>query len=152
MLEKIKRLLLSEGVRYIFIGGCTTAVNFICYAVLCYLTPLGETDAGITVSNVVSVSAAIIFAYFANKIIVFRSKTETAKQLITEMAKFVGARLSTMAIEVAGVWLTVTVLGQNEMVGKLETQFLVLAGNYIISKFFVFTGRIKEKEAAKENE
>ncbi len=152
MADKIKKLILSEGVRYIFIGGCTTAVNFICYAVLCYLTPLGKTDWGITVSNVISVSAAIIFAYVANKIVVFRSKTETRGDTLKEMARFVGARLSTMAIEVGGVWLTVTVLGQNEMLGKLETQFLVLAGNYIISKFFVFTGRVKEKEASKEDE
>lgn len=151
MTEKIKKLFFSEGVRYVFIGGCTTAVNFVVYAFFCYLTPLGKSDIGITVSNVISVSAAILFAYVANKVIVFRSKTETAKELIIEMSKFIGARLSTMLIEVGGVWLTVTVLGQNEMLGKIETQFLVLAGNYLISKFFVFTAKEK-KEAQKDNE
>lgn len=151
MIEKIKKLLMSEGVRYVFIGGCTTVVNFAVYAFFCYLTPLGESDRGITVSNIISVSVAILFAYVANKIIVFRSKTDSAKELIFEMVKFCGARLSTMAIEVGGVWLTVTVLGHNEMLGKIETQFIVLVGNYLISKFLVFTsGRKKERETDNE--
>ena len=42
-------------------------------------------------------------------------------------------------IEVGGVWLLVEVMGMNGMVGKFCTQFIVLALNYIFSKFFVFT-------------
>lgn len=146
MFKKIKDIIFSEAFRYLFVGGCTTLVNLVFFGVLCYLTPLGDTDVGITVSNVISIAAAILFAYIANKIIVFRSKTGNIKELVFEMVKFVGARLSTMIIEVGGVWLTVSVLNQNEMVGKLETQILVIIGNYFISKFIVFRGSKKESD------
>jgi putative flippase GtrA len=58
--------------------------------------------------------------------------------VINECAKFVGARLATMVIEVGGVFLTVNLIGQDAMIGKLETQVIVIVGNYFISKFFVF--------------
>lgn len=148
MFKKIKAMIFSEAVRYIFIGGCTTLVNLLSFGFLCYLTPLGNNDLGITVSNVISVIIAILFAYVANKIFVFRSRTKTVKELILEMSKFIGARLGTMLIEVGGVWLAVSVFNQNEMIGKLETQILVLIGNYFISKFLVFRG---SKETSKNN-
>ena len=141
MPEKIKKLIFSQAFRYIFIGGCTTLVNLAVFWVLCNLTPFGKCDAGITVANIISVAVSILFAYVTNKIFVFGSKTNSFLELALEMTKFIGARLSTMVIEVGGVWLTVTVLGQNEMIGKLETQFLVIVGNYFISKFFVFKNR-----------
>ena len=53
--------------------------------------------------------------------------------------KFISARLVTMVIEVGGVWLLVSVMGLNDMIGKFLTQFIVLILNYIFSKFFVFT-------------
>ena len=57
---------------------------------------------------------------------------------MNECAKFVGARLATMVIEVGGVFLTVNIIGQDAMIGKLETQVIVIVGNYFISKFLVF--------------
>jgi hypothetical protein len=44
-----------------------------------------------------------------------------------------------MVIEVGGVWLLCEKMGMNGMVGKFCTQFIVLALNYVFSKFFVFT-------------
>ena len=53
--------------------------------------------------------------------------------------KFVGARGVTMVIEVAGVWFFAEIIHMNDMAGKFITQFVVLALNYIFSKFLVFT-------------
>ena len=50
--------------------------------------------------------------------------------------KFISARLLTMVIEVGGVWLLCEKMGMNGMVGKFCTQFIVLALNYVFSKFF----------------
>jgi len=44
-----------------------------------------------------------------------------------------------MAIEVAGVWFFAEIIHMNDMAGKFITQFVVLALNYIFSKFLVFT-------------
>jgi putative flippase GtrA len=138
VLNNIKKFIFSEVFKYLFIGGCTTLVNLVVYGFLCYGTGMGESQLGITLANVISVFIAILFAYITNKTIVFCSKTNSLKELLCEIAKFVGARLSTMLIEVGGVWLAVSIIGQDKMIGKLETQILVVIGNYFISKFFVF--------------
>ena len=137
-MKKIKDLVLrlygNDVVRYIFFGGCTTLVNLVCFYIfwnICHVN--------LNIANVISIVVAIIFAYVVNSKYVFQDKCETLKDHIQPFCKFVSARLLTMVIEVCGVWLVVEVMGMNGMVGKFCTQFIVLALNYIFSKFFVFT-------------
>ena len=137
-MKKIKDLVLrlygNDMVRYIFFGGCTTLVNLVCFYIfwnICHVN--------LNIANVISIVVAIIFAYVVNSKYVFQDKCETLKDHIQPFCKFVSARLLSMVIEVGGVWLLVDVLGMNGMVGKFCTQFIVLALNYIFSKFFVFT-------------
>ena len=137
-MKKIKDLVLrlygNDVVRYIFFGGCTTLVNLVCFFIfwnICHVN--------LNIANVISIVVAIIFAYVVNSKYVFQDKCETLKDHIQPFGKFVSARLLTMVIEVGGVWLLVEVIGMNGMVGKFCTQFIVLALNYIFSKFFVFT-------------
>lgn len=137
-MKKIKDLVLrlygNDVVRYIFFGGCTTLVNLVCFYIfwnICHVN--------LNIANVISIVVAIIFAYVVNSKYVFQDKGETLKDHIQPFCKFVSARLLTMVIEVGGVWLLVEVMGMNGMVGKFCTQFIVLALNYIFSKFFVFT-------------
>lgn len=120
--------------RYIFIGGCTTLVNLVCYYVLRMTTNLN-----LNVANVISVAAAILFAYFANSSVVFRSEASTFKEKFGEFVKFISARLSTMVIEVGGVWLMADVMKMNDYIAKFVIQFIVLVLNYFLSKFFVFS-------------
>lgn len=133
---RIIELLTSEGMRYLFIGGCTTVVNLVVYAVLCRVVHLS-----VNISNIISIIVAILFAYVTNKLIVFRSHCGSFSELVQECARFIGARLATMAIEVGGVFLLYEILHQNEMVAKLATQVLVIIGNYFISRFIVFRDR-----------
>ena len=146
MWKKIKKIICSEAFMYLFIGGCTTLVNLVVFSVLTYGTSVGSSDLGITISNVISIVLSILFAYVTNKLFVFHSKTNSFKELLYEMGKFIGARIATLVIEVGGVWLAVSVIGQDKMIGKLETQVLVVIGNYFISKFLVFTGNKEDKE------
>ena len=145
-MAKNKKIIYSEAFMYLFIGGCTTLVNLVVFSVLTYGTSLGNSDLGITISNVISIVLSILFAYVSNKLFVFHSKTNSFKELLYEMGKFIGARIATLVIEVGGVWLAVSVIGQDKMIGKLETQVLVVIGNYFISKFLVFTGNKEDKE------
>ena len=135
-MKKILSLLNTEGMRYLIIGGCTTLVNLAVYAFLCRVIHLN-----VNVSNIISIIVAIIFAYITNKLIVFRSHCSSFGELAAECARFVGARLATMAIEVGGVFLIYNVMHQDEMIAKLATQVLVVIGNYFISRFIVFRDR-----------
>lgn len=134
--NRLVQLLTSEGMRYLIIGGCTTLVNLVVYGVLCRVFHLN-----VNVSNIISIIISILFAYVTNKLIVFRSHCSSFGELAAECARFIGARLSTMAIEVGGVFLLYEVLHQNEMIAKLATQVIVIIGNYFISRFLVFRDR-----------
>lgn len=129
----------NEAMRYLFIGGCTTLVNIAAFYLLCDICGMN-----VTLGNVISIIVAILFAYVTNRIFVFESKTEGARAIFFEFCRFVGGRLSTMFIEVGGVYLIYNVWGQPKMIAKLSTQVLVILGNYFISKFLVF--RKPEKE------
>ena len=137
-IKTIKDLILwcwnNDVMRYIFFGGCTTLVNLCGYYVL-RLT----TDLSINTANTISIILAILFAYFTNSKWVFESKVSGLKERLLEFMKFVGARISTMIIEVGGVWLMVDLLHINDYIAKFVIQFIVLALNYIFSKFLIFT-------------
>lgn len=120
--------------RYIFFGGCATLVNLGSYYILRLTTPLS-----INVANTISVAIAIVFAYFTNSTFVFESKANNLKDKLEEFVKFVSARLVTMVIEVGGVWLMADLLRMNDYIAKFLIQFIVLALNYVFSKFLIFT-------------
>lgn len=124
----------GSAARYIIAGGMTTAVNFAVFALFFEMFGIS-----VTASNIISVAAAVIFAYIVNKLYVFRSRCPDTHALAKEFLKFVSARLLTMAAEVGGVLLLVDVLGMQAFAGKLLTQIIVVSGNYFISRMLVFT-------------
>lgn len=132
MVQFIKKLFQNSVISYLFFGGCTTFVNLGIYYLLRYVTSLE-----ITIINVISIFCAILFAYFTNAKYVFRSEVSGIQGKFREFLKFFTARLSTMVIEIAGVEVFV-ILGVDDRIGKLIIQFVVLALNYLFSKFLVF--------------
>ena len=136
-MKKLKDMILrfyqNDVIRYVFLGGCTTLVNLVCFFVL------RKCGLELNIANLISIITAILFAYVVNSRFVFQDKCETLRDHFRPFCKFISARLVTMVIEVGGVWLLVEVCKMNDMVGKFITQFIVLALNYIFSKFFVFT-------------
>ena len=129
----------NSVLRYIFLGGCATLLNLGCYYVLRMTTHLN-----LNVANVISIAAAILFAYFTNSRFVFMSEAHTFSAKFGEFVKFVSARLSTMVIEVGGVWLMADVMKMNDYIAKFLIQFIVLVTNYFLSKFFVFSKKEKK--------
>ena len=137
MLKKIKEILKDgEAVRYIIIGVCTTAVNYICFTLMTAV--LGWE---VNLSNVIAIILSILFAYVTNKLFVFRSHCDSLGGLILEFVKFVGARGITLAVEIGGVFVMYNLLGIHEQIAKLSLQVIVIIGNYFISKLLVFTGK-----------
>lgn len=140
-MEKFKKLLKKESIRYLFIGGCTTAVNFICFAIFVKL------QLDINISNFLGIALSIIFAFFTNKFYVFGSNWKGFKNLGTEFLKFVAARIITMLLELFGVWLMVDTLNYNAFLSKASIQIIVIIANYFLSKFLIFKKGDKEDES-----
>ena len=131
----------AERVRYIFVGGLTTFVNF---ALFILMERAFGVDA--VISTVTSTSASILFAYAANKLIVFRQRSGTASALVFEFVKFIGSRLLTLLLDAVIVYafdrLLAHALGQNAaLLGKVVANVLVIIVNYITSKLIVFRSK-----------
>ena len=66
---------LKELISYVFVGGCTTLINFVIYWFVITMM-----DQGWLFANVISWVGAVIFAFWANKHFVFKSANETGKE------------------------------------------------------------------------
>ena len=123
----------AESIRYIIVGGLSTLVNFGLFALI-----WGIIGVDVTISNVTSISVTIIFAYIANKLIVFRRRSNSKAALALEFSKFVGSRLFSMALEIGTVFLLHNNFLLDARLSKIASQVFVLMTNYIISKVIVF--------------
>ena len=125
-----------RAVRYVFFGALTTLVNLAVFFIFREILRVP-----LTASNVISVAAAILFAYLVNARFVFASEERKLSGKLREFFRFVGSRISTMIIEVGGVWLLVEIMGADDMISKILIQFAVLVLNYVFSRFLVFRGK-----------
>jgi putative flippase GtrA len=137
MIEKIKELYIKykEIINYLIVGGLTTFVALGVYygSVLTFLNPNNGIE--LQIANILSWIAGVIFAYFTNRKYVFESKNPNKLQ---EAAKFTASRLVTLFLDMATMFIGVTLLKFNDKIIKLVAQVLVIIGNYIFSKLFVF--------------
>lgn len=133
----IKKLYVKyrEMINYLVVGILTTVVSLFVYyfSVLTFFNPMKAIQ--LQVANIISWIAAVTFAYFANRKYVFQSSNN---RLLKEVISFYGSRVITLAMDMACMFLMVTLIGINDKVAKLIVQIIVTIGNYILSKFFVF--------------
>ena len=62
-----------------------------------------------------------------------------------EFFSFVGARVTTLILDMVIMGVGVSILKGNDKILKIISQVLVIVGNYVLSKLFVF----KKKEGIK---
>lgn len=129
----------EEVWNYLIVGGLTTVVSLASKWIM-WATVFDQTKAiELQMSIIISWIIAVVFAYVANRIYVFKSKS---KNIIKEMSSFFGARLLTLGMEMLIMWFFVTLLGMNTQVWSMfwtiVTQVLIIIFNYLFSKLFVF--------------
>ena len=127
----INKLYNNNIIRSVFFGAITTHVNLITYLIL-------RNFININIANFISIVLAICFAYFVNSKFVFKSTAKTIEERAKEFFKFIAARISTMIIELLGVFIFADILAFNDMITKIAVQFVVLILNYILSKLIIF--------------
>ncbi len=156
---------------YIIFGGLTTLVNFIAFVLIDKLLidwslilplPWGSSfDLKVILNTVISWILAVLFAFATNRTFVFMSKGPIFKELIG----FVSSRIATLLLfEIGFFQLSILVLEQGLHISKdqvwltlggftitylyvlkLLVAFFVVAGNYILSKIFVFRHKKQEE-------
>ena len=124
-----------EIISYLIVGGLTTVVSLVTYYA-CVLTALDPNHpVQLQCANILSWIAAVAFAYVTNRRFVFQSKN---KHMLREAGAFVASRVSTLVMDMALMFVMVTLGGLNDKIAKLAVQVVVTVANYVLSKFFVF--------------
>lgn len=141
MLTKLVRLYKThlEMVRYFLIGIASTIVNWSIYGLMVRLVGFS-----ITVANALAWITAVIFAFFANKVWVFKSRSWKILEVFKEAVSFFAFRAASGVLEILGVPLLVSIglnthiFGIEGFAAKLIISIVVIILNYIFSKLFVF--------------
>lgn len=128
--QKHKQLLL-----YVFFGGLTTVVSI---GTFMLFHDALKIDA--LIANILSWVFAVGFAYLTNRKWVFQSDKE-GKGIWQEAVSFYAGRLLTLGIEEGLLLVFVTWLRFPGTGVKLAAQVVVLIGNYVISKWFIFKNK-----------
>ncbi len=147
MIEKLKSLYkkYEEIIVYLIVGVLNTIVSWAAWF-LCAYTIL---DAQVVWQNValsvISWVVGVVFGYFMNRKYVFKS---TDPKIMKEFLQFSGGRVSTWALDAVMMVLLVNVLKIDEAFSKIFVAILVMIGNYLLSKFFVFNKKPEDKSSA----
>ena len=133
--QLLKKILNKEVIMYLIFGVLTTVVSLLVYygCIYTFLNP--ENAVQLQIANIISWIARVAFAYITNRKFVFESNESNQ---LKEISKFVTSRLATLFLDMIIMFIGVTCLHGNDKIVKLISQVLVIIGNYIFSKLFVF--------------
>lgn len=136
MMNKIKELIKenNEIIKYLIFGALTTLISLTTYFIMTLFLDVNE-PIQLQVCNITSWILSILFAFFTNKIFVFKSKE---KKTIKELIKFLTGRIITLLIDMIIMFIFVSLMHFNDKIVKLLLQIIIIILNYIISKYFVF--------------
>ncbi|MCI1981888.1 MAG: GtrA family protein [Oscillospiraceae bacterium] len=122
-----------EMILYIVFGVLTTVINVVVCGVFYY-----NLHWNILAANAFAWVLSVAFAFITNKLYVFRSKSFAAEIFVRELVEFVAARLLSLGVDEAGMWLLVTVLIWNAWAAKILVNVAVVIINYVLSKLVIF--------------
>ncbi len=136
-----------ELIVYIIVGGLTTVANYIIHFSLRFL------GANYYIALSGAWLGAVIFAYIANRVFVFESKTK-GKAQVKEFALFISARLFSYGLEMLIAFIFIdlahadnfvwqpdfidTVIPTGELIVKTVGQVIIVLSNYVFSKLVIF--------------
>ncbi len=142
MKEKIKEL-----IRYGIVGVLTTLVSLITYYGLVYTIIDPKNPLMLQVANIISWIVSVIFAYITNRKFVFKSENTNK---VKEASSFIFSRILTLILDMAIMFVGVSVLAYSDKFVKIFSQVVIIVLNYIIGKFLVFGKRKEKKEKIKK--
>ena len=137
MINKIKELCkkYEEIISYLIVGVLNTIVSWAAFFVCAYTILDAQVVWQNMMLSVISWVVGVIFGYFMNRKFVFKSQEPN---MWKEFLQFSGGRVSTWLLDMVMMVLMVNIMGIGETFSKIFVAVLVMIGNYLLSKFFVF--------------
>ncbi|QVI34013.1 hypothetical protein BVJ53_05475 [Lacticaseibacillus chiayiensis] len=115
-------------INYLFIGGLTTLINFVTFFVMRYF------GIGLVITNTTANIVSVIFAFFANKSVVFHSDYSSKKKFLFELTSFLILRGVSLLLDNSIMIVGVDWLHGNEILVKILDQVIIVLANYLFSK------------------
>lgn len=128
-----------ELVMYGIVGVMTTVINMVVFWIFTAPLPIHY-----TLANIIAWVLAVVFAFFANKIFVFENHGWSGSVVLHEAITFFLSRIASLAVDMLGMALMISVLHCEEMLSKFLVNILVILVNYILGKFWVFSKKADE--------
>ena len=132
----------KEILWYGFFGVFTTLINIISFNIL------DKVGVEVYLANFIAWVLSVLFAFITNKLFVFNSKSFNIKVLLKEMVAFFVARIVSLGIDMAGMYLLLEIFKFGKMPAKIIVNVIVIVANYVFSKLFVFkkNGEVKNEK------
>lgn len=121
-------------------GALATAINTAGYWLL--YSVIGFPN---LIATALALIITIIFAFFTNKLFVYRSKSWNIEVLIKESSGFLICRALTGVFDMLFMFITVDILALFPVLMKLIAALLVGLMNYLAGKFLIFKGNKAEE-------
>lgn len=160
MIQKIKDYLEThqkqyELLRYLIAGGLTTLLSMLISYGVCFVAadraPLEgnvilwvidsinrATPAQVSLANTISWIVAVLFAFWINRVMVFRVEGGAASRIGKELVQFAGGRLLSFFLFEQGLMLLLKAIGVSNFINRIVVLLFVMVFNYVISKFWIF--------------
>ena len=123
----------KDVIPYLIFGVITTLINIAAYWVGSHILGMGTVPA-----SVLAWFLAVLAAYLTNRKWVFHSDAQGSREILEEIAKFFGARLFTGVIDWVFMFVTVDLLGAEDVIMKFVANVIVVILNYVFSKWIIF--------------
>lgn len=138
-MKKIKEIYskYEEILNYLIVGLLTTLVSLGSYFIFVNALFPDKSDLSIQISNVLSWICAVTFAYFTNRIFVFKSKSQN-KEKLKEIIKFYSSRIASLIMDMVLMYILYSLMHIDDTISKLIVQVFVTIANYILAKLLVF--------------
>ena len=124
-------------------GVLTTAVSVAVFALCAFI--FGEEQ--LILNTVLKNAAGILFAYFTNRSMVFKSQNKTAAAKTAEFIQFAVSRVATLFVDMGIVWLLCDRLEvMRSTPASCVASAVVIVLNYFASRFIVFKKKGEKRE------
>lgn len=129
----MKKLANKEIVLYVIVGVLTTIVSIASYYVFARIMNMHY-----LIASILSWVLAVLFAFVANKRYVFSNKSTHMKEVLQQFIQFVSMRGVSLIIDLAMMFILVSLMNVNDVAAKVVVNIVVLVLNYGFSKWVIF--------------
>lgn len=120
-------------IAYLFFGGVTTLINLVSFDIMASYWGWNY-----QLATIIAWILTVLAAYLTNKVWVFESHYTTVVAFIKELGSFFFFRGITLIMELIIMYIGVSLLNGNLLLVKIIDNVVVVAANYLFSKWYIF--------------